>query len=748
MASDAITTRLRAVAGPQLYQHNAFRITGVPTDADRPFVRNRRQLVVAAAAAGADIDLGDALPVSEAQARAAFDVLLDSRHRLIDEVFWLWGSSVTVCGCVARLHRDHDSAVRKHSAALDSTHTAVALGDTELLRQQWSDAAQSWRTALRRTAFWDHLRHRIAALDDRGLDASVIDQLRAEVPVALLKSLILLVVSAPERYGWLVDEARAWPVPEQVVDDEWEQAAEPWYQSADNTLTAAFPLLHQRNFPDAAALVEGDALADLRRLEIVVPSAKHRRTATLRNQAAVLLNNCALGILDNADVREVDLAETWFDMALDLTTDPQSRATIVANSTEVRRARLRMRTRKRAKVSQDQVRDRARQRLQEARAERIAREQRWREERERWARELREREAKRRQRVERRRRARQELLATLLRSLKQALRAGQAVALGNQRSRGVSGYGGPLGGFVEHVRFDRVAVAVFVGTAIAVLCALAMAGLVVRAVSADPASGTVNLFAARVSDNAPIGTCIATRESWDDDKSAVRVVDCVQPHWGEVLGYPALAPVPAPYPGDDQVGALARFRCRLLIAGQGLDESGYVASNVAAPQQDWNTGGKQYQNYAACVVHRVDDSTMVGRTVDPSAAHHASVPMPLYAGSAAQAPPVGSCIESRGDYDGWLSSRIADVAVVGCESPHWGEVLDYPVVASLAAPWPGQDVVLAAVRGSCARIALPPGFDFWNLAPAQSWWDPPHRSRLGVCIAARVDGNSTTGSVR
>src|SRR4051812_26186182 len=89
--TDPIRSGMRDVATPQLYRRNAFRITGLPTDADARTVRRRQQKVNAALQVGADVDLGHDLPVDATEVARAFEVVLgDPRRRLVDELFWWW----------------------------------------------------------------------------------------------------------------------------------------------------------------------------------------------------------------------------------------------------------------------------------------------------------------------------------------------------------------------------------------------------------------------------------------------------------------------------------------------------------------------------------------------------------------------------------------------------------------------------------------------------------------------------------
>lgn len=260
---DETTAGLLEAAGPQMYRRNAFRITGLPTYADRRTVRQRQQRITPALELGADVDLGHSLPVGLDEVRAAFDRILgDPRRRLVDELFWLWdaegtangsangsgsangnGSARPTCECPRSLHTDHDAAVRAHSAALDMStdDLSAGWGDSEAT-QLWTEASRLWGQVLRRAVFWDHVRHRIAVLDDRQLDESVIDTLRDAMPATLVKPLIELASTASNTADRLLltKLAHGWPlVPSSLVEDQLEEAAAPHYESLRATAKRA-----------------------------------------------------------------------------------------------------------------------------------------------------------------------------------------------------------------------------------------------------------------------------------------------------------------------------------------------------------------------------------------------------------------------------------------------------------------------------------------------------------------------------
>jgi len=327
VAIDMTLARLREVEGPKLYRGNAFRVVGLPTSADRATVRQRQRRLMPAVEAGADVDLGHDLPVGLDDLRTAFDRLLNRPHaRLVDEIFWLWGDVRDDCGCPWSVHHDHDEAVRAHSAALD----LAAAGELGRSEQLWATAGQMWGRVLRLDACWHHLRTRAAALDERQLDASIVDALRDKVPLSLLRPVIDLAVAAEK--SWLADRARTWPaVPQRIIDELLEEAAADWYKTAYAGINDAYRQIDRDQLEQGANAVYREVVPQLRRLEKLVPKAGHRRTAKVHDDAAVVLANCATRLIEKSTLDGQANARKWYRSAREMATDPQTRQTIDTN---------------------------------------------------------------------------------------------------------------------------------------------------------------------------------------------------------------------------------------------------------------------------------------------------------------------------------------------------------------------------------------------------------------------------------
>jgi hypothetical protein len=332
---DPTIAALRAVAGPYLYRFNAFRITGVPTIASERTVREREQKMVAALRDGAEIDYDHRLPLDPDLIRGAFDCLLDSPPgRLVDEMFWLWDTPNAACGCPRTFHRDHDAAVAVHSAALDREVLDDDPSDDELdrLERMWSDASRLWRRVLDTPYFWEHIRHRIAVLNDSLFDRDVVDMLREEVPVALAAPLLELAVTATEEQGWLADQARAWPAPPAVIDAWLEVGAAPMYDEVAAAMKKAVWSLGTGQPERTVSAMYEQVMPLLKRLAELVPANRHQRTGNLRDEAASVFNDCVTELIERDGPDADERVREWLSMARQLAAGPHTVEAVAYNA--------------------------------------------------------------------------------------------------------------------------------------------------------------------------------------------------------------------------------------------------------------------------------------------------------------------------------------------------------------------------------------------------------------------------------
>lgn len=725
---DETTVGLLEAAGPQMYRRNAFRITGLPTTADRRAVRQRQQRITPALELGADVDLGHSLPVELDDIRGAFDrVLGDPRRRLVDELFWLWDASSSngtsappaTCSCPKSLHADHDAAVRAHSAALDLEVENDGLSAGQRLAeatQLWSDASRLWGQVLRRAVFWDHVRHRIAVLDDRQLDESVIDTFRDALPGTLVKPLIELAAaaSAPADRVRLAELARQWPlVPSGTVDDQLEEAAAPHYESLRATARRASSQLDGGNWNDAATEVYDHALPALALLESLVPYARHRRTASARNDVAVLLNNCATAAIGALGPAANLNASKWFRTADELATDPVTRQTLTTNRGELRDM---METFRQIQSQVDALV--AAGRISQARS--------------------------------------------LLLRVKRQLAGGPGIDEIDRMLLDLRQWQ-PTTTYRPPSRGRALAWAVF---ALIVLGFLAANITGVFDGDGDGGSGgtgaqrgTAVVSAQDLTDNSPVGACIEQESDWQVGEDEVATVPCDQPHWGEVLAYVPLvtstsALMTAEYPGINRTVALSRFRCEQALRQLVPDNEGLMTKYESPLEAAWSPSASERARYATCVVHWIDGSEMVEGDVVRQTTPATGVPVPMntFSEKIIENAPVGTCIQSRID----INVVTADVPIVDCSESHWAEIVGYPVLYegenATQRVWPGDKAVLAKAEAACAKVVPPGGggdvvHTTW---PSQSWWgvtadDSPI---YAMCAVSRADDRPTVGGLR
>lgn len=733
---DETTVGLLEAAGPQMYRRNAFRITGLPTNADRRAVRQRQQRITPALELGADVDLGHSLPVRLDDVRGAFDRILgDPRRRLVDELFWLWdgaadgsangasagtsagpgtSAGANACSCPKTLHHDHDAAVRAHSAALDLEveNDAVSAGPhlDEAVRL-WSNAARLWGQVLRRAVFWDHVRHRIAALDDRQLDESVIDTFRDAMPGTLVKPLIELAAaaSAPADRLRLAKLAREWPlVPPGTVDDQLEEAAAPHYESLRATGKRASSQLDGGNWDDAAAEVYDHALPALALLESLVPHARHRRTASARNDVAVLLNNCATAATDGLGPAANLNASKWFRTAAELATDPVTQQTVRTNRDGLRDMM----------ATFNQIRAQVEQLVAAGRVN-VAR--------------------------------------TMLLNVRRQLAGGAGT---DEIDRMLAGLRDPVPGSYGRPRRGRV-------LAWAVLAIVLLGFLVAKIVGATdddgggtdgsrPQGGTIVISGVNIEDNHPLGGCIGSKSDWRVGEREVDVVPCDEAHWGEVVAYELLTDTASryltgKYPGREQAVALARFRCELALARLGPEANGLKVTYTVPGEDAWDPQGPSLDEYTTCVAHWPDDRFMTEDDQVQLDAPFTTTPalMGTFGQRIEDNAPVGSCVQTKTN----LSVESVGIPIVPCEERHWAEIVAYPVLyPDGTGEWPGDDAVYARAKAACEKETEGyAGTMVLNVTyPAQDWWTWNARNSpiYAMCALSYAGDSTFTGGLR
>jgi hypothetical protein len=668
--ADPIVTAMQEVAGPHLYRRNAFRITGLRTDADRPAVRHQRQRIGTLLKVGGDTGLD----VDPQEATAAFDLILgDPRRRLVHELFWMWDQPGATCTCSAALHRAHDSAVRAHSEALDAELDSKWPSPLERRRldELWSKAGNVWHQQARRAAFWNHLRERIVALDDRQLSESVIDTLRDELPVTLVRPLVQLTVAGGKRQAELSKLALAWPGTSTFVETQLEKAAEPLYEELRTELREIAEGLTGATTPqEAAKRLRAKATPKLDQLEALVPAARHRQTARLRNDVATALNNIAIKLIDSTGAAAEKTAGDWLKQARELANEPQTIATIDKNAATlaeiVRAARtpaLLRQTRGGNASVEDILRAYNGLRPADPYRPRFAFVRKllklavwalilygiywviftWRPD-------LGSSDNGRKVSVAAQKISDNAPVSTCIAGEQDWVskaRALTSVACDQEHWGEVLGYL-PLGDPSAYPGDELLSQRSLYGCAFLQAQRGAATGeylvdslytsqadwnkgdnyatcLLHRAdnkamprrtvadtsrTAAPDLSISLTMMSLNLATNPPPGSCIATKSSYDKNDARADFIDCAQPHWGEIIGYPVLYEPGGTWPGDPDVYATADPACRALHQKRAPGkEYTYV---TAWPGQQFWTASPNTRKYAVCIVKRTDDKPTTG----------------------------------------------------------------------------------------------------------------------------------------
>jgi hypothetical protein len=106
-----------------------------------------------------------------------------------------------------------------------------------------------------------------------------------------------------------------------------------------------------------------------------------------------------------------------------------------------------------------------------------------------------------------------------------------------------------------------------------------------------------------------VGTCVQDKQSFDTSIHDVPVVDCAQPHWAEIIGYPTLYEPGSLWPGDAAVYAAAQGACQQVATKRNLPAGFRVT--LKYPGVDWWKNPEQ-RIYAVCTASRADDQTFSG----------------------------------------------------------------------------------------------------------------------------------------
>jgi TPR repeat protein len=216
-ASTGVSELLDALGDDDPYRHNAFRLAALDVAVERRGLARRVTELDAAARLGAPLPSRGILPVTPApdlaDVKAALNQLREPVQRLVQEWFWFWPGERPdqALECLTSGDADgaarawleqmngedgdagiaaHNIAVLRHVQALETSRGAAA--------ETWLDALTAWDAALVDDGVWQRISGRAARIDERRLCPSAVDELRSELPRALLGLHAARIVRAAE----------------------------------------------------------------------------------------------------------------------------------------------------------------------------------------------------------------------------------------------------------------------------------------------------------------------------------------------------------------------------------------------------------------------------------------------------------------------------------------------------------------------------------------------------------------------
>lgn len=210
------------VAGRELYQNNAFRVTGLPSSASgREITKHGVRLKLQEELGNDEPPVSGAFvrepPPSLDEIRTALQRLKSPERRIVDEFFWFWpmptatdagdaaldavqqGQADKAIAIWRGLENDdqnavvalHNLAVAYHIAALDRENSSVGHGCTEERRSKiarfWQSAIKRWLKIAGDDRLWDVVAERIRQLNEPNLPTGFSRQIRQNLRVALCK---------------------------------------------------------------------------------------------------------------------------------------------------------------------------------------------------------------------------------------------------------------------------------------------------------------------------------------------------------------------------------------------------------------------------------------------------------------------------------------------------------------------------------------------------------------------------------
>ena len=218
---------LLTIATTNLYQENAFRITGLPVDASLREVSKEAEKIEMTLRLGRSLPSPAVFPLSERptieSVRNALHVLKDPESRLVQELFWFWpcssgsGEDPAIAALTQKQYQTaadiwtrtkgpgngiaiHNLAVFHHLGALDSATRRIKSSQATPAEEifLWSSAYRYWKALLDRSDFWEAVASRIRTLDDPRLKSGAAHQMWRALPNAIVRINAQIAVKAAE----------------------------------------------------------------------------------------------------------------------------------------------------------------------------------------------------------------------------------------------------------------------------------------------------------------------------------------------------------------------------------------------------------------------------------------------------------------------------------------------------------------------------------------------------------------------
>jgi len=213
---------------PNLYQSNAFRITGLSVDSSLRDVSRATEKLEMMIKLGAVQPSDGIFPLPEQLSvpavKSALQTLKDPEQRLLHEFFWFWpcsGATKDDLAIQALKERKYQSAVNVwansrgqgagiavhnlavfyHLTVLDGVvgRSKSATSTTVQDQESWASAYRYWKALSDRSDFWDSLTRRIRDINDPRLRIETAQRIWSSLPNAVLAINARLAIAAAEK---------------------------------------------------------------------------------------------------------------------------------------------------------------------------------------------------------------------------------------------------------------------------------------------------------------------------------------------------------------------------------------------------------------------------------------------------------------------------------------------------------------------------------------------------------------------